>query len=53
MKPNEDMVDLFNDMIEDERYDCYILSTSPWNNPTLLLIKWSGFKNTFQKLTKD
>ena len=53
MKPNEDMVDLFNDMIEDERYDCYILSTSPWNNPRPLLIRWSGLKNTFQKLTKD
>ena len=33
MKPNKDMVDLFNDMLEDDRYDCYILSTSPWNNP--------------------
>jgi len=34
MKPYDDMVDLFNDMSEDSRYDCYILSTSPWNNPS-------------------
>ena len=42
MKPNKDMVDLFNDMLEDERYDCYILSTSPWNNPSAATdkVKW-------------
>ena len=42
MKPNKDMVDLFNDMLEDERYDCYILSTSPWNNPSAASdkVKW-------------
>ena len=42
MKPNEDMVDLFNIMLEDERYDCYILSTSPWNNPSAASdkVKW-------------
>jgi 5'(3')-deoxyribonucleotidase len=34
MKPNEDMIDLFNKMFEDSRYDCYVLSTSPWDNPT-------------------
>ena len=34
MKPNNEMVSLFNKMAEDERYDVYILSTSPWDNPT-------------------
>jgi len=34
MKPNEDMVDLFNAMFSDERYDCYVLSTAPWENPS-------------------
>ena len=34
MKPNEDMIDLFNAMFSDERYDCYVLSTAPWENPS-------------------
>lgn len=34
MKPNVEMVDLFNKMADDPRYDVYILSTSPWDNPT-------------------
>ena len=34
MKPNEEMVDLFNKLSDDVRYDVYILSTSPWDNPT-------------------
>ena len=34
MKPNEDMVDLFNAMTSDERYECYVLSTAPWENPS-------------------
>ena len=34
MKPNEDMVDLFNAMTSDERYECYVLSTASWENPS-------------------
>ena len=34
MKPNIEMCELFTKMAEDERYDVYILSTSPWDNPT-------------------
>tara|TARA_B110000285_G_scaffold183278_1_gene207383 strand:- start:271 stop:726 length:456 start_codon:yes stop_codon:yes gene_type:complete len=34
MTPNVDMVNLFNKLAEDSRYDVYILSTSPWDNPT-------------------
>jgi|TARA_R110000851_G_scaffold11328_1_gene39841 5'-nucleotidase len=34
MKPINEMVHLFNQMAADERYDVYILSTSPWDNPT-------------------
>jgi 5'(3')-deoxyribonucleotidase len=34
MKPNTEMVDLFNKLSDDARYDVYILSTSPWDNPT-------------------
>lgn len=34
MKPNVEMVELFNKMADDPRYDVYILSTSPWGNPT-------------------
>jgi 5'-nucleotidase len=34
MKPINEMVQLFNQMAADERYDVYILSTSPWDNPT-------------------
>lgn len=34
MKPNVEMVELYNKLFSDERYVCYILSTSPWDNPT-------------------
>ena len=34
MKPINEMVQLFNEMAADERYDVYILSTSPWDNLT-------------------
>ena len=34
MKPNKEMCELFNKMADDTRYDVYILSTSPWDNPT-------------------
>lgn len=34
MKPIARMVELFNQMADDERYDVYLLSTSPWDNPT-------------------
>lgn len=34
MKPNVEMVELYNKLFNDERYVCYILSTSPWDNPT-------------------
>ena len=27
-------VSLFNAMSSDERYDCYVLSTAPWENPS-------------------
>ena len=34
MKPNIDMISLWEQMVNDNRYDCYILSTSPWYNAT-------------------
>ena len=34
MTPNLDMISLWEQMVNDERYDCYILSTSPWYNAT-------------------
>jgi 5'(3')-deoxyribonucleotidase len=34
MKPDEDMVDLYNKLDSDDRFDCYVLSTAPWDNPT-------------------
>jgi hypothetical protein len=34
MKPNKDMISLFNAMSSDDRFDCYVLSTAPWENPS-------------------
>ena len=34
MKPIKEMVNLYNQMAADDRFDCYILSTAPWDNPT-------------------
>jgi 5'-nucleotidase len=34
MKPNIEMCELFNTMAGCGHYDVYILSTSPWDNPT-------------------
>jgi len=34
MTPIPTMINLFKEMSEDSRFDCYILSTAPWDNPT-------------------
>ena len=52
MKPNEDMVELFNKMFEDERYDCYVLSTSPFDNPTAASDKIEWTKKYLPKAYK-
>jgi FMN phosphatase YigB (HAD superfamily) len=39
MKPNLDMISLWEQMVDDERYDCYILSTSPGTMQPLPLIR--------------
>jgi 5'-nucleotidase len=33
MGPIEEMVDLYNELVNDNRYEVYLLSTAPWNNP--------------------
>ena len=52
MKPNEEMVDLFNKMSDDARYDVYILSTSPWDNPTAASEKVQWVKKYIPKAYK-
>jgi len=34
MEPIVEMVDLFNRMVCDDKFDCYVLSTPPWGNPS-------------------
>ena len=34
MEPNKEILCLFNKMMNDNRYDVYILSSAPWNNPS-------------------
>lgn len=52
MKPNEEMVDLFNKLSDDARYDVYILSTSPWDNPTAASEKVQWVKKYIPKAYK-
>ena len=52
MKPNEDMIDLFNAMFSDERYDCYVLSTAPWENPSASSDKTEWIQNYLPKAYK-
>lgn len=52
MNPITDMVELFNTMSEDERFDCYVLSTSPWENPTAASDKIEWIKNYLPKAYK-
>lgn len=52
MKPNEEMVDLFNKLSDDVRYDVYILSTSPWDNPTAASEKVQWVKKYIPKAYK-
>ena len=52
MKPNSEMVDLFNKMSDDVRYDVYILSTSPWDNPTAASDKVEWVKKYLPKAYK-
>lgn len=49
MKPIKEMVDLYNEMAEDERFDCYILSTAPWDNPTAASDKVAWVKKYLPK----
>ena len=53
MKPIDEMVELFNKMVEDERYDVYILSTSPWDNPTAASEKVAWVKKYLPKAYKN
>lgn len=53
MKPIDEMVELFNQMAEDERYDVYILSTSPWDNPTAASEKVAWVKKYLPKAYKN
>lgn len=34
LPPNKEMVKLFKELSEDDRYDVYIASTAPWDNPS-------------------
>lgn len=52
MKPIDDMIELFNTMSEDERFDCYVLSTSPWENPTAASDKIEWIKKYLPKAYK-
>jgi 5'(3')-deoxyribonucleotidase len=52
MKPNAEMVDLFNKLSDDARYDVYILSTSPWDNPTAASDKVEWVKKYLPKAYK-
>lgn len=52
MNPIDEMVELFNTMSEDERFDCYVLSTSPWENPTAASDKIEWIKNYLPKAYK-
>ena len=52
MKPNSEMVDLFNKLSDDARYDVYILSTSPWDNPTAASDKVEWVKKYLPKAYK-
>lgn len=42
MKPIDGAIEAFNRL--SEQYDCYILSTSPWNNPTAASDKFDWVK---------
>ena len=52
MNPIDEMVELFNTMSEDERFDCYVLSTSPWENPTAASDKIEWIKKYLPKAYK-
>ena len=43
MKPISGAIEAFRAL--SEKYDCYILSTSPWNNPTAASDKFAWVKN--------
>jgi 5'(3')-deoxyribonucleotidase len=54
MLPNEPMIELFNKMVDSGKYDCYVLSTAPWANPTAWIDKllWvqKYLPNAYKKL---
>lgn len=52
MKPNKEMCELFNKLSDDARYDVYILSTSPWDNPTAASEKVQWVKKYIPKAYK-
>ena len=48
MKPMPGAIDAVNALAE--KYDCYILSTAPWNNPTALQDKLDWVKQYFPQV---
>ena len=52
MKPNGEMVDLFNKLVDDDRFECYVLSTSPWDNITAASDKIEWIKKYLPKAYK-
>ena len=52
MKPNKEMCELFNKLSDDARYDVYILSTSPSDNPTAASEKVQWVKKYIPKAYK-
>lgn len=50
MKPVEGAIDAFNRL--SKQYDCYILSTSPWNNPTAASDKFAWVKRYLGEIAK-
>ena len=48
MKPMPGAIDAVNALAE--KYDCYILSTAPWNNPTALQDKLDWIKQYFPQV---
>jgi len=52
MRPNYDVVILFNKMVDDDRFDCYVLSTAPWDNPSAWIDKVEWIQKYLPKAHK-
>lgn len=54
MLPIDSMIELFNKMVDSGKYDCYVLSTAPWDNPTAWIDKLLWIKkylpNAYKRL---